>query len=225
MELDETKDAQDKSSGQTKETSGEEPETFTKEEKEEAVRKAKSDALSEVGRLKKANEVAIKAAERANARVEQIIKDQEDAELKAAAGDEERTSAVKERQLRRQAESKLVETERERDEKDEELKTANEEKAEATKERKAREIASRLGVSEKLLVTLAKSTDGSTEAIEDIAKELPKKGETQTLRVDSGKTIGGGKTITKKMLETMSVDEYKERQKEIDAAYLAGQIK
>ena len=223
--MDEKENPQDNPSGDTPGTSEKEPESFTKEEKEEAERKARSDALSEVGRLKKAADAAQKAAKAANERIEQMVKDQEDAELKAAAGDEERTSAVKERQLRRQAESKLAETERERDEKDEELKTANEEKVEATKERKAREIASRLGVSEKLLVKLAKSTDGSIEAIEEIAKELPKKGETPALKVDSGKTIGGGKTITKKMLETMSVDEYKEHSKEIDEAYLAGRIK
>ncbi|KKM23422.1 hypothetical protein LCGC14_1615320, partial [marine sediment metagenome] len=41
------------------------------------------------------------------------------------------------------------------------------------------------------LTDLIKFTDGSTEAIEAMAQTLPKKGKTETLLVDSSKTIGG----------------------------------
>ena len=190
--LDEKEKTQDvNTSENTTGTSGTEPETFTKEDMEETRRKAKSDALAEVGRLQKTAQNAIKATEAANERITQMVKDQEDDELRAAAGDDEKTSALKERQLRRRAESELTQVKQERDEKEDELKSANAEKAENTKERNAREIASRLSVNASLLAKLAKSTDGSIEAIEDIAKELPKKGESKTLQVDSSKTSGG----------------------------------
>ncbi len=202
--LDESKDTQDNTSEDTKGTSEKEPETFTKEEMAEATRKTKSDALAEVGRLKKSTDTAIKAAQAATGRLDQMIKDQEDEELKAAAGNTEQLSAIKERQMRRLIESKLATVETERDEKDEELKLANADKAEVTKERNAREIATRLSVSPSLLAKLAKSTDGSIEAIEEIANELPKKGETPTLKVDSGKTSGGGRTYkSEEILETL----------------------
>lgn len=192
--MDETKGTQGvETSEETKGTSEKEPETFTKEEMDEAARKAKSDALADVGRMKKTADTAIKAAQAAEARITQLVKDQEDAELEAARDDAEKLSAIKERQLRRQTESELAKVKSERDEKDEELKSANEERAENTKERNAREIASRLSVKNpNQLVKLAKFTDGSTEAIEDIAKELPKQGDTKTLKVDSGTTIGAG---------------------------------
>ena len=111
------------------------------------------------------------------------------------------------------------------------MKAANAEKAEATKERNAREIASRLSVNANLLAKLAKSTDGSTEAIEEIAKELPKKGEDKTLKADSGKTIGGSGGIPtnmeafKKWIADMSQEEYEKRKPEIDEARSSGKIK
>ena len=192
MELDETKETQDESSEDAKGTSDENEETFTKEQLEEAGRKGKSDALAEAGRMKKTTENAIKAAQAAETRIDQMIKDQEDAELKSAAGDEEKLSAIKERQLRRVAESNLAKMTSDLNEKTEELATANVEKAENAKERNARDAATRLGVDGKLLVKLAKFTDGTIEAIEEIAKSLPTKEEKKVLKVDSGKTIGGG---------------------------------
>ncbi len=192
MELDETKETQDESSESTETTSGENEETFTKGQLEEAGRKGKSDALAEVGRLKKATENAIKAAQTAEDRVDQMIKDQEDTELKAANGDTEKLSAIKERQLRRVVESNLAKMKSELNVKTDELEAANVEKAENAKERNARDSASRLGVDAKMLAKLAKFTDGSIEAIEELAKSLPTKEEKKVLKVDSGKTIGGG---------------------------------
>ena len=97
MELDEKKKPQDESSGDTSGTSEQDEETFTKGQLQEAERKGKSDALAEAGRLKKATENAIKAAQAAETRVDQMIKAQEDAELKSAAGDDEKLSAIQER--------------------------------------------------------------------------------------------------------------------------------
>ena len=231
MELDETKETQDESSESTETTSGENEETFTKGQLEEAGRKGKSDALAEVGRLKKATENAIKAAQAAETRVDQMIKDQEDAELKSAAGDEERMSAIKERSLRRKAESDLTQLKSELDTKNEELDTANAEKAENTKERNARDAASRLGVDSKMLVKLAKFTDGSTEAIEDVAKELPKKDGGKSLKVDSGKTTGGGGGIPtdatkfRTWVGNLSQKEYEQLRPEIEKMREEGKIK
>lgn len=215
MELDETKETQDESSESTEDTSDKDEETFTKEQLGEAERKGKSDALAEVGRMKKSTENAIKAAQAAETRIDQMIKDQEDAELRAAAGDDEKLSAIKERQLRRVVEANLVKMTSELSEKKEELETANAEKAKNAKERNAREVASRLGVDTKLLVKLAAFTDDTIEAIEEIAKSLPKKGDTKTLKVDSGKTTGGGTTLTVKQIEAMSPEERFNRGDEI----------
>ena len=231
MELDDTKETQDESSEDTKGTSEQDEETFTKEQLQEAERKGKSDALAEAGRLKKATENAIKAAQAAETRVDQMIKDQEDAELRAAAGDEERMSAIKERSLRRKAESDLTQTKSELDTKKEELDTANAEKTENAKERNARDAASRLGVDTKLLIKLVKSTDGSTEAIEELAKALPTKEEKKSLKVDSGKTTGGGGGIPtnleqfKKWIVTVPQSEFEELAPEVNKMMKEGKIK
>ncbi len=191
--MDELTETQDENTSEnTEETSTKEPETFTREDLEETRRKAKSDALSEVGRLRAANEAAIKAAKRANERVEQILKEQDDAELAAAEGKEEVVSAIKERQKRRLVETELATAKQELDEEKAKTTEAQEEAALHTKERNAREVATRLGVDAKLLAELAKSTDGSVEAIEGKAKLCPKKGEAKTITLDSGKMSGGG---------------------------------
>ena len=220
-ELDETKETQDvNTSEDTKGTSGQEPETFTKEDME-AVRTSNSNALADVGRLKKTVESNQRIAKEATGRLNQMVKDWEDAELKTAGGDTEQVNAIKERQLRRRTESKLAEVELELGEKADELKLANAEKVESTKERNAREIASRLGVNANLLAKLAKSTDGSTEAIEEIAKELPKKGETKSLKVDSGKTSGSKGELTIEQVKKMSPEEQASRSSDIAKMPLA----
>ncbi len=189
--MEETKDTQDESSEDTKGTSEKETETFTKKQLVEARTQGKSDGLSESGRLKKAKEASDKIAERAIARLEKFEKDQEDDELRRAEGDEKQLSAIKERQIRRQAESNLANKNTELEELTEKLRQAEDISGQYTKEQNAREIATRLEVDPKRLVKLAKLTDGSKEAIEELASELPKKGETKSLKVDSSKTIGG----------------------------------
>ena len=133
--------------------------------------------------------------------------------------------------MRRKAESDLTQTKSELNEKNEELATANAEKAENAKERNARDAASRLGVDSKLLVKLSRFTDGSTEAIEDIAKELPKKEGGKSLKVDSGKTTGGGGGIPtnleqfKKWIATIPQSEFEEKSAEVNKMMKADKIK
>ncbi len=190
--MDETKETQDVTTSKDTKGTSEQPETFTKEHVAEAERKGKSDALAEVGRLKKSTEAAIAIAQKATARLDKMIQDQDDAELKAHEGDPEKLSAIGERQKRRMAEGKLADAESELSEEKAKTAEAQEAGAQHTKERNAREVATRLGVDAK---TLIKFTDGSTEAMEELAKSLPKKGETKPLLVDSSKTIGGGSSF------------------------------
>ena len=224
--MDEPKKTQDVTTSENTEETSTTPETFTEEQVKERETKARSDALAEVGRLKKATEDAIKAATRANERIVQMLKDQEDAELEANRDDVEKISAIKERQARRRVESELVETRQKLE--DEQAKTTEAQKAEAehTKERNAREVATRLGVDAK---TLIKFTDGSVEAMEDLAKSLPKKGE--PLKPDSGKTTGGSGGIPtnleqyKKWVENLSQSEYERLKPEIDKMKAGGKIR
>ncbi len=202
--MDETKETRqdtsqtgDTSGGDKGSTSDKTEETFTKKQRDEDVRKAKSDALAEVGRYKTSAEKAIRDAQAAKTRIEQMLKDQDDADLENSRDDAEKLTAIRERQARRKAEDELAEVKRERDEKDERIKQFDETEAESTKERNAREIATRLDVDANRLANLAKFTDGSPEAIEEIAKELPKKGEPkEPLKVDSSKTIGGSEDLS-----------------------------
>jgi len=192
--LDETKETQGvATSGDTKGTSEKEPETFTKEQVEEAERKGKSDALSEIGRYKTSAENAIKAAKAAGERLDRMLKEQEDAELEAARDEPDKLTGIRARQAQRQRDTDLEERERKLKESEDEHAEALKGVVESTKEQNAREIATRLNVDFEPLV---KFTDGSTEAMEELAKSLPKKGEGTALKPDSGKTIGGGKDLS-----------------------------
>lgn len=192
MATDGTENAQDvATSEQTTETSKETPQTFTEEQVEERERKVRSDGLAELGRLKKANEALVNTNLKTQERIGRIIQEQEEDELSRAEGNDEKLSAIKERQTRRRVESELVKTKSELDGEKAKTAEAQEKEAEHTKERNAREVATRLQVDAKLLAELAKLTDGSVEAIEEKARLLPKKGETKTLTPDSGKTTGG----------------------------------
>ena len=172
------------------------PETFTKESENKAV----SDALSAVGRdAKSITEKTVKA-EKLLGNAQKILDEaqekqrrDDEAAQEAARGNPEQLSALQEKQAHRETKSKLTKTEQELSERDERLKLIDGEKAEVTKESSAREIATRLDVDTNSLVKLAKLTDGSKEAIEEIAKSLPKKGEEKPpLKLVPGATIGGG---------------------------------
>ena len=224
----EPNERQDNPSAEQEDTSGKEPETFTREQVEEEKRKAKSDALADIGRIKKSADTAIKAVQAAEERINRMLKEQEEAELETARDEPDKLTVIRERHARREAETKLAQIEQELEEERAKTAEAQEAEAESTKERNAREIASRLGVDAK---TLMKFTDGSTEAMEELARVLPGKGETTTLKPDSGKTIGGSGGIPthpekyREWIENISQEEYERRLPEINKLKAAGKIK
>jgi len=217
-------------SGDKGTTPDKEPETL-----EEQVKHIKEAAFAEVGRYRvatekatKAAETARKAADAAEVRLNKFIKDQEEVELEAARDDSDALTKIRARQRERGAESKLEKLEQELDEEREKSKEAQEVSAKYTKEQNAREIATRLNVD---FESLVKFTDGSAEAMEDLARILPKKGEETTLKPDSGKTIGGGKTYkSEEVLKTldpskMTPQEISDQVKELAKAQEEGRIK
>jgi hypothetical protein len=166
------------------------PKTITLEEHEKGVRDARSAALAEVGRLKKSSEEAVKQAQAAQSRINKLMEDQDKYELEIANGNPEQLSAVQERQKRRRIESEL-ETERQTKlNLEQRLKDIEETQTQTQREQIVTKISTQYNVSADKLSKLAKFTDGTPEAIEDIAKDLPKKQESN-LKVDSNTTIGG----------------------------------
>ena len=187
--MDETEGTQDaKTSEDTKGTSEQTTKTFT----EETQAKAVSDALAKAGRTAKE---LTQLGESTKADRKQLTDDRVQWRKEK---DEEKLESIRDDPdaLKDWTKSKALRDEKaELDRRERELKVSEEKHAEAlkgvvesTKERNAREIATRLNVDSEPLM---KFTDGSTEAMEDLAKSLPKKGETKTLTPDSGKTIGG----------------------------------
>lgn len=165
--------------------------TYTQTQLDEQVRKTRSDALAEVGRFKTEALRATQASQAAMARIDKMVKDQEDAEMENARDNPDALTTLRERQARRRAEAERDQARLELDEHKERLTKIDAEKAEVVKNQTAINIASRFGVDPTRLTKLAKYTDGSPEAIEDIAKDLPVKDGKAPLRVDSGGHIGG----------------------------------
>ena len=164
------------------------PKAYTQEEVDKAVRDAKSAALADVGRFKAESTNALKAAQAAQERVNQMLKDQEARELEDARGDPERLSIVQERQRRRALETELGAMRLELQEKNTTLQQLQSETTEVQRNRLVEQTASRYQVDVARLGKMAKYTDGSIEQIEDLAKELAVK---SALKADSGGAIGG----------------------------------
>ena len=183
-EIDETR--QDNTSVVDKETTSKEPVTFNEEQVKERERKATSDVSAELGRVRKLNEGLIKSSQAIQDRLNRRDKEDEERELETYRDDPAEIRRIRAEQETRRVKSELAEKEQELD--TEKAKTAEAQEAEAkhTKERNAREIASRLGVNAK---TLIKFTDGSVEAMEDLAKSL---NPSTPLSPDSSKTTGSG---------------------------------
>jgi len=174
-------------------TSEKTPETFTREQVDTVSQKAVSDALSKAGRTATAfekREVAVKATED---RIAQERKDKDQAELDAVKDDHEARSAIEERHKHRDTKSQLAKVTQELEDEKERGKQRDEDTVKSTKERNAREIATRLEVDASQLL---KFTDGSSEAMEELAKVLPKLGTIPPIKLDSGKTTGGGDAPT-----------------------------
>lgn len=163
----------------------------TQTQLDKAVLDARTSALADVGRFQRESEAAVKAATAALDRTKKIRLEMDEIELQNAEGSSEQLSAVKERQKRRTAETELDEATLKLTQRDEELSRIKEDSAKATQGEKAREIATRLGIDADGLIRLSKFTDGSVEAMEELAKELPKK---QAIRekIESDSNQGGG---------------------------------
>jgi len=197
----------DKSSQQSKGTS-----TYTEEWVKEQVRKARSDALADKGRLETALANAQKIVERMRQKEEADLA----AELEAHRDDPEYIKSARAIQRATKAETELANKEAELAEKEARLQTYETERSEITKNQTAREIAERLGIDADKLIKLSKRTDGSAEAIEEIAQELPKSNSRGTGKPDSNSSRGGGSgVLTKEEVGKMSPEERNKRRKEI----------
>ena len=166
-------------------------ETYSKEEVAKLVTEAKTSALADVGRLRTEAAKALTAATAAEERIKAIEKAREEAELDDAKDDPESTRRIRAEQKARKAEDELAKKNLELGEKTEKLSQLEGEKTEATKMQTAREIATRLSVDPDKLIKFAKLTDGSPEAIEDIAKDLPKLNPKLGFKPDSNRSLGG----------------------------------
>jgi len=198
------------------------PKTYTEEEHTKLVTEAKTSALADVGRLRAEASKALTAATAAEARIKAIEQAREEAEQEAARDDPPELRRIRAEQAKKRAESELAEAKQELNEKNELLKQRDAERVESTKERNAREIATRLNVDPVRLAKLAKFTDGTPEAIEDIAKDLPNIGEKRTpLISDSGRGSGGKGGLTVEAVKGMSTEQILANYKEIAKLPLA----
>ncbi len=154
-------------------------ETYTKDQVEKMVRDARSAVGADVFRAKK-------AAEDALARLDRLETERQEADLEAAKDDPPELSRIKTEQ-----ENRRLKTELEKG--TQELNEWRVEKATREKERTAREVATRLSLDPAELIEIAKFTDGTPEAIEAIAKKLPR-GTKKSLKPDSGSMVGGTET-------------------------------
>ena len=189
--------------------------SYTEEQVKVREVKARSDALADVNRLKVEADKTLKAAQAAQERVNRMIKEQEEFEEERYAEEPERLTEIRKRRSDKEVKAELAKLQSELNERNEQLKQRDVEKAELTKEQNVREIAMRLGVSAAKLARLAKFTDGSTEAIEDIANDLPKVSADELFVADSGRTRGGGGGLTVEVISKMSPEERFARADEI----------
>jgi len=199
MAVDETTIEGDVTSPESKETS-QEPQKDLLEQVNKLMEKVRSDSLAEMGRVRKAADEAIKKATSEATKVyQELIKQREAEDLEAVRDEPDKVATIRERQARRQKETELAEAQTKLNEANTRLQELSTKDVEANRERVTKEIAERLKVDSARLVKLAKFTDGSAEAIEEIAKEMPKLNTTppKPLRPDSSETAGGtGKTKT-----------------------------
>lgn len=169
---------------------GESGKTYTEKDYQD-MRNA---VLGEAGKVKAEGEKALKAGQAALDRIAKWEQEQVERELEAHKDDPAEIRRIRAEQKAKEVESKLATREQELSAEREKLKTFEVEKAEATKTQTIGAIAKRLDVDVEKLIKLSKHTDGSPEAIEEIAKELPKVNPKKPLRPDSNRSIGGNLT-------------------------------
>lgn len=220
--MDEPKGTQDvETSEDTKETSEKNEETFTKSQMD----KAKSDVLAAAGRTAKSLEKREEALKKATEKAERLESERDEAEIKAAGDDNDKVNAITRGRKERERKAELLRREAELEDREEKVKGVED----VARKAEIREEAMKLAIKHDVSVESLLLTDGSTEKMEELAKLLPKKGETQTLKVDSGKTIGGGATISLKSLEdpefARRYHKDPEFRESVDKAWREGRIK
>ena len=182
-------------------TSSSEAGTSVEAQVKAATLKGKSDALADVNRIMAEATKARKAAEAAEQRVNQMLKDYEE-EIR---DEPDKLNAYREKQAKSKSDTELVKVTQELDEAKEQLKQTETERTAGIREQQSRDVATRLNVDVSRLLKMAKFTDGTLEAIEEIAKDLPKLNPEAPLRPDSNRGRGGelsAKVIRDRFRET-----------------------
>lgn len=219
---DETKENQtgaDTSADEGGSTSEKETELLPKATVKELVEKAKSDALAEVGRYKKAAEEAIKQMQAVDERLSRMQDEHFEVELVAAKDDPDRLREIRQRQ-RDAKERASADAEKRRWDVEKAAYDERIRKAEAIERRElAREIATEFKVDYKTLEKFG----NDKETMIELAKSLPKSGDAQggqgnqgtrvTEPPESGKTKGvsTGKKPTLEEVKSVSPAEFQKK--------------
>ena len=196
------------------ETTSEEPQTFTASQAKALADKARSDALAEVGRLKK----AFDESQRLAAQVLKRLQEREEADLRrdeeAARDDPGQLAILRARHAEQKARS---EADAERQKREAKVAESEERNREILGYR-AKELAVQYNVTADLLL---KYGGTGKDTMEDLAKSFGERKATgnSTTRVtnppDSGKTAGGGKPLTREEVAKMTPEEQNRRRSEI----------
>ena len=206
-------------------------ESYTPEEVAKLVTDAKTSVLADVGRLRTEAQKALTAATKAEERIKAMEQAREKEEEVQYQDNDPELRRIRAERAKREAETELATERSAKTELEERLRQLDAEKAESTKEQNAREIATRLNVDVKTLTKLAKFTDGTSEAMEDIAKDLPKVSDKPPLISDSGRGSGGGVRIPtnpeqlRSWIAGLSQDEYEKVAPEINKMRREDKIK
>ena len=173
------------------------PQSYTSEQLEKAVEKAVRDArtavMADVGRTKAEADKALKAATDATERLRKLQKEQEEVELEAVKEEPDLLSAIRARHEARRLKSELEAKDAKLNELEGKIGEFTNKEREAVKLTIAQKVAAARKVDVNLLTKLAKFTDGTEEAIEEIAKDLPKarKSQEEEFTPDSNRSRGG----------------------------------
>lgn len=198
-------------------TTSEETASLTPTQARAMAEKARSDALAEVGRLKKAYEENERIAQDVLRRLQEREEADWRREEEAAMDDPGKLSAIR---RDRAATKKLADAEakeRQNKARDTEFQSQTQEILAIRAER----LAEKFNVNQAVLL---KYGGGTKESMEELAKSYGERkaasGETRTRMTsppDGGRTTGGGKPLTKEDVAKMSPEERNRRTKEISS--------
>lgn len=208
MVLDEKEETQGvETSEDTTGTSGKNEETFTKSQMD----KAKSDVLAAAGRTAKSLEKREDALKKAEEKAERLERERYEADKLEAKDDTDKLDAIERGRRERERKAELLKREAELEDREEKVKGVED----VARKAEIREAAMKLALKHDVDIESLVEFAGNLEKMEDLAKLLPRKGETQTLKVDSGKTIGGSGKLTVEQVRKMSPEERLARSEEI----------